>query len=202
VDIDLQRIAECRESVRQAGVSDRVRFVCGNLFDIDVREASVVALYLLPGLNVRLRPKLLWELRPGARIISNNFPMGDWPPEATVTLNHRELYRWTVPAWAQGKWKVTIAPPPDQPRGVRTHFELNLHRHYQHLSGAARFGRHDVPIVGGQICGDIVRFTLSHADHFWPPAAFEARLVGSTLRGTCRGVGDGAADRAWGGIRI
>ncbi|HUG76415.1 MAG TPA: class I SAM-dependent methyltransferase, partial [Burkholderiales bacterium] len=83
VDIDPQRIEEARENARAAGVEDRVRFVQGDLFKADIGDATVVTLYLLSTVNQRLRPKLLAELRPGTRIVSHAFDMGDWHPQAT-----------------------------------------------------------------------------------------------------------------------
>src|SRR5262245_27046780 len=101
IDINPDRIAEARDNARRAGVSDRVTFIQGNLFDADIREATVVALYLLPSINLRLRPKLLSDLKPGTRIVSHNYDMGDWPPERseTITVDGTEhiVYWWTVP---------------------------------------------------------------------------------------------------------
>lgn len=97
VDIDPERIKEARESARTAGVEDKVSFVEGDLFAMDFSDASVVTLYLLPELNLRLRPKLL-ALRPGTRIVSHAYDMGDWAPEQTVHVAGKTVYAWTVPA--------------------------------------------------------------------------------------------------------
>jgi SAM-dependent methyltransferase len=98
IDIDPDRIAEARENARKAGVEGRVTFRREDLFKADFRDATVVTLYLLPELNVRLRPRLLAELRPGTRIVSHQFDMGDWPPEKTLEVHGRTLHFWTVPA--------------------------------------------------------------------------------------------------------
>jgi SAM-dependent methyltransferase len=97
VDIDPDRIRDAEENVRSAGVADRVKIVEGDLFELDLGDATVVTLYLLPELNLRLRPKLL-ALRPGTRIVSHRFDMGDWKPEAEKTVDGRTVYSWTVPA--------------------------------------------------------------------------------------------------------
>lgn len=97
VDLNPERIREANENAKTAGVTDRVKFVEGNLFDFDVKQASVVTLYLLPGVNLKLRPKLLADLKPGTRIVSHSFDMGDWKPEKTVEVDWRKLYLWTVP---------------------------------------------------------------------------------------------------------
>uniref|UniRef100_A0A7C4PMP6 Class I SAM-dependent methyltransferase n=1 Tax=Anaerolinea thermolimosa TaxID=229919 RepID=A0A7C4PMP6_9CHLR len=96
VDINPVRIQEAEENARQANVANRVRFIEKNLFDADVREASVVTLYLLPDVNLRLRPKLLKELKPGTRIVSHSFDMGDWKPDKKVKVDGRDLYLWIV----------------------------------------------------------------------------------------------------------
>jgi SAM-dependent methyltransferase len=98
VDIDPQRIRESDENARAAGVADRVKFVVQDLFKTDIREATVVTLYLLPDVNLRLRPKLLSDLKPGTRIVSHAFDMGDWQPEKTASVDGRMIYFWTVPA--------------------------------------------------------------------------------------------------------
>jgi len=97
IDIDPQRIAEANENARRNGVTGQVQFRNENLFTADFREATVVTLYLLPDLNVKLRPKLWKELKPGTRIVSHQFEMGDWKPEKTVELNGRKIYFWTIP---------------------------------------------------------------------------------------------------------
>jgi len=100
VDIDPQRIRESNENARAAGVTDRVKFLEQDLFETDFKEATVVTLYLLPQVNLRLRPKLLSDLKPGTRIVSHAFDMGDWKPEKVVTVEPggQTLYFWTVPA--------------------------------------------------------------------------------------------------------
>ena len=97
VDIDPARVRESTANAKAAGVSEKVRFVTQDLFDTDLRDATVVALYLLPSLNDRLKPKLLKELRPGSRIVSNSFAMTAWEPTRTVTIDDRVVYLWTIP---------------------------------------------------------------------------------------------------------
>jgi precorrin-6B methylase 2 len=102
VDIDPQRIAESQENARAAGVADRIRFVNQDLFVTDVSEATVVMLFLSPGLNLKVRPKLLRELTPGARIVSHWHDMDDWKPQKTVRVQgngrERPVYLWIIPA--------------------------------------------------------------------------------------------------------
>ena len=97
IDIDPQRIKEANENARKNGVSKLVTFKQEDLFKTKFRDATVVTLYLLPDLNVKLRPRLLAELRPGTRIVSHQFDMGTWQPDKKVELNGRSVYLWIVP---------------------------------------------------------------------------------------------------------
>ena len=97
IDIDPERIAEAKANAEAAGVTGRVTFRQADLFETDLRNADVVTLYLLQSLNERLRPKLLRELKPGSRIVSHAFSMGDWQPERTQEVDGSTIYLWTVP---------------------------------------------------------------------------------------------------------
>lgn len=97
VDIDPERISEAKKNAKDAGVEDKVDFVQGNLFEMDFSKASVVTLYLLPSVNLKLRPQLLEQLKPGTRIVSHAFDMDDWKPEQTVNVDGATIYLWTVP---------------------------------------------------------------------------------------------------------
>jgi len=97
IDIDPQRIKEANENLQKAGVGDRVRFLNQDLFTTNLSEATVVTLYLLPSLNLKLLPKLKAELKPGTRIVSHAFDMGDWVPEQTLDVEGRKVYFWTIP---------------------------------------------------------------------------------------------------------
>jgi len=98
IEIDPQLVKQARANAAAAGVANRVRFVSQNLFDADVRSATVVTLYLLQSLNERLRPKLVRELSPGARVVSHVFNMGpEWPPERTEIVDRSRIYLWSLP---------------------------------------------------------------------------------------------------------
>lgn len=97
IDINPQRIKEANENAQKEGVTDRVSFRTADLFTTDLSKANVVTLYLLPDVNLKLRPKLLKELKPGSRIVSHAFNMGDWEPEVTKNIDGRTIYLWTVP---------------------------------------------------------------------------------------------------------
>jgi protein-L-isoaspartate O-methyltransferase len=97
IDIDPQRVKEATERARKMGVSDRVEIRQGDLFEEDIKEATVVTLYLLRSLNIKLMPKLKADLKPGTRIVSQTFDMGEtWPPEKTIEVDGRPVYLWTI----------------------------------------------------------------------------------------------------------
>ncbi|MGD0499291.1 MAG: class I SAM-dependent methyltransferase [Bryobacteraceae bacterium] len=98
IDIDPKLIQESEANARRAGVSDRVQFRVGDLFTADIHEATVVALYLWPSVNLKLRPKLWKELKPGTRVVSNMHDMGDWKPEKKILADGHYIYLWTIPA--------------------------------------------------------------------------------------------------------
>ena len=103
IDINPDRIREANENAQKAGVENRVRFLERDLFTADIHDADVVALYLLTSVNLKLRAKLLQELRPGTRVVSNTFDMGDWKPDKEVTVDGRRVMLWTVPQSAGGR---------------------------------------------------------------------------------------------------
>jgi hypothetical protein len=98
IDISPERIKEAEANREKAGVGDRVRFINGDLFESNLRDATVVTLYLLPALNLKLLPKLLSELKPGTRIVSHDFDMGDWQPKQRRKIGGHQVFFWTIPA--------------------------------------------------------------------------------------------------------
>jgi SAM-dependent methyltransferase len=204
VDVDLQRIHESLENATNAGVRHKAKFLRESLFDVDLREATVVTLYLLPAVNARLRPKLLWELKPGTRVVSNYFDMGDWKPDATLHVHHRVLYLWVIPAWVSGVWNCVVN---DERRGRETRYRmlLTLRRRYQEVWGTAKLGagRVELPLRNPKLIGDRLSFTLFHPRHFRPPVRYTCRFEGGCLRGTCQAevVGEVPGHSVWGGVR-
>ena len=98
IDIDPERIREANANAKSAGVTDKVKFIEGDLFDADIHEATVVTIYLLPEVNLKLRPKLMKELKPGTRLVSQSFHMGEWQPQKTEDVGYIKVYYWTIPA--------------------------------------------------------------------------------------------------------
>jgi precorrin-6B methylase 2 len=109
IDISAERIKEANDNLRIAGVGERVKFIHGDLFESDFRDATVITLYLLPRLNLKLLPKLLAEVKPGTRIVSHAFDMGSWKPEQHLKVLERDVYFWTVPAKGTRAYEEAMA---------------------------------------------------------------------------------------------
>jgi SAM-dependent methyltransferase len=152
VDIDPLRIEEAALAARLAGVETRALFRRQDLFRTPIFEASVIALYLLPRINLALRPRLLTELRPGSRVVSHAFTMGDWRPDGSDELDGRHVYLWIVPAVAEGTWEVTGADGTVQ--------VLALEQRFQDVSGTLAGGGRVRDISGGALRGRALGFTV------------------------------------------
>lgn len=109
IEINPERIAEAQQNLSAAGVGDRVSFRNEDLFEANFSDATVITLYLLPALNVKLLPKMLKELKPGTRIVSHAFAMGDWKPEKTLDIAGRSVYFWTIPAKGTSAYAAALA---------------------------------------------------------------------------------------------
>jgi SAM-dependent methyltransferase len=194
IDIDPVRIKESRDNATTAGVTDRVKFLHQDIFESEFRDATAVTLYLLTALNIKLRPMLLDQLKPGTPIVSHDFDMGDWEPEVTKevkgpTRTHR-LYRWTVPAKAAGNWRLKS--------GDRI-YELAFKQSYGIVNGVARRNGHEYQILNGWVRGPKISFELSHGGGSFSGSiegnAMTGQLTrgGSTLEANGELVGDAVA---------
>lgn len=168
VDLDPMRIAEAHAAARIAGVETRALFRRQDLFRTPIYEASVIALYLMPEINLRLRPRLLTELRPGARIVSHAFDMGDWRPEANETHDGRRIFLWIVPAIAGGRWELVEegAPP----------LLLEIEQRFQEVSGTLG----NVEIGDAVLRGTALSFTA--AGRAWRGTVGDAAITGEGWR--------------------
>lgn len=124
VDIDPMRIDEANSAARLAGVEARARFRRQDLFRTPLREASVVTMYLLPEINLTLRPRLLTELRPGARILSHNFHLAEWQADAEEEIDASRIYMWIVPAVVGGPWNLRLADGTTLPLDIEQRFQV------------------------------------------------------------------------------
>lgn len=151
VDLDPLRIQEAAAAARIAEVEARVVFRRQDLFRTPIYEASVVALYLLPDVNIRLRPRLLTELRPGSRVVSHAFDMGDWRPEAQDMLDRRRIFLWIVPAVAGGSWALTDAGGAP--------YALEIEQRFQEVAGTLTGGGRVLELQEAMLRGTALRFT-------------------------------------------
>jgi SAM-dependent methyltransferase len=195
VDIDAQRVEEGRVNARDAGVNDRVQFLQQDLFTTDIREATVVTLYLLTKLNLQLRPKLLSELRPGTRVVSHAFDMGDWQPDQKLLVpgspSDNMVYYWVVPANVSGQWRWSM-PTPTGEQG----YTLRLQQRFQQINGALSMDGAEVPITDATLTGDQLRFSAATAaPDRQVTMAFDGRVNGNTIQGRVQAQGGAAAGR-------
>jgi len=204
IDINPERIRESRENAIKAGVSDKVRFIQMDLFEAEIREASVVTLYLLSGVNLRLRPKLFLELSPGSRVVSHEFSMGKWEPDATSSVkteNYRDpylfnywdeqiadywrthtVYLWIIPGNVKGTWKLTI---PDI--SGNDEFTLRFDQEFQRVRGQVLEGASSISVFikDVKIRGNMLLFTLERKlKGLTESLHFEGIIQGNTMRGT------------------
>jgi len=143
-----------RANARREGVADRARFRQGDLFEADLRDATVVTLYLLATMNMKLRPTLL-AMRPGTRVVSHMFRMGDWEPDESSRVGSSDVYLWTVPARVAGTWSVA--------RGLGPPLELALEQRFQKVSGTARLAGETLPLAHITVRGDAIRIEFAGA---------------------------------------
>jgi SAM-dependent methyltransferase len=184
VDIDPERIKESHANAREAGVDSRVNFLQQDLFKTDMGEATVITIYLLPQLNRQLRPKLLSDLRPGARVVSHDFDMGDWHPDRVVhvpglTYEHTIFY-WVIPANVDGMWRMNVPTP----TGERPYL-LRIQQRYQEVRGTVSAKGEAMLIRNAELTGDRLRFTVTTSIQGEEARmSFDGRVSGNTMGGS------------------
>ena len=165
VDLNPERIAEANANARQAGVTDKVAFYQRNLFDTDLSQATVITMYLLPNVNLELRPRLL-DLKPGTRIVSHDFSMADWKPDDKAQMEapgkyggtggQSDIYFWVVPAKVAGTWEWQLPVS-----GKSQSYEVTLSQKYQEISGTVRVGGRTVKLQNPVLRGDQIGFVFT-----------------------------------------
>ncbi|MCU7494052.1 MAG: methyltransferase domain-containing protein [Ignavibacteria bacterium] len=180
VDNDSIRVRESRENVEMNGVKDKVEILQENLFKTNLSKATVVTLYLLSDINVKLRPKLFDELRPGSRVVSNSFDMDDWEPDRINVVNGRTLYFWKIPANTSGRWEWII------PNGTSDEkYVLELNQKFQKVSGTLRIGKESYQLMNTKLDGDSLEFSvLRNVGERQVKHTFKAKAMENTFQGT------------------
>jgi SAM-dependent methyltransferase len=161
---DMARYAQ--GNVVKAGVTDRAKIVNGDIFATDFTTATVVTMYLLPGLNMKLRPQLL-QMKPGTRIVSHSFTMEDWQPDETSSMDGRRAYFWVVPAQVMGGWTLEFGPEKR---------ELSLEQRFQKIDGSVGYGTTQVGLRDASLRGFVIHF--SYVDQASVRRDFSGRVMG------------------------
>src|SRR5687768_5031489 len=156
VDIDPQRIKESNENAKSAGVTDKVQFSIKDLFTMEFGDANVLTMYLLPDVNMKLRPKILNDMKPGSRIVSHSFDMDDWKPDAEDEVDGSTIYYWVVPAQVEGTHEAKLKADGG---GQEQQAKLTLKQSFQDVTGTANIGGKDVEIKDGKLKGSELSFT-------------------------------------------
>jgi len=192
VEIDPRLVQRSNEEARRLGIADRVKFLRQDLFNTDFHEANVLTLYLLPDVNIALRPKILAELKPGARVVSHDYDMREWRPDAEQTMpapdkkvgmrKESMVYLWIVPARVEGEWTFELSSG-----GKTRRTRLVLHQLFQFVSGSVELtGQGDVPVSHGRLRGEELRLMLPPGALDRGPVELVGRVSGNSLSGTVR----------------
>ena len=164
-------------SAEKAGVTDKAKFIKADIFESDYSQATVITMYLLPNLNLKLRPKIL-GLKPGTRIVSHAFTMDDWTADQTESFDGRTAYLWIVPAKVEGTWQLA--------QGT-----LLLAQNFQMVTGTFSSGGSNLPITNGRVRGEQFTFSAGNSE-------YTGRVNGNGIEGTMKGAGAGS----WNATRV
>ena len=173
---DMAKLAQCY--VQAEELTGKTRIIQGDVFKEDFSKASVVTMYLLPELNLRLRPTIL-NMKPGTRVTSHQFTMGDWEPDETAEVDYRTAYLWIVPAKVEGAWTL-------REQGGNAQYTVNLSQKYQKIAGDVG-GSAKQPLVGATVRGEEIRFAFN--DDKGVTRTLTGTVRGNELTGTLKGAG-------------
>jgi SAM-dependent methyltransferase len=179
IEYDHDLAALARRNAERAGVAGKVTIVEGDIFKEDFTRATVLTLYLLPDLNQQLRPQIL-ALKPGTRIVSHAWDMGEWEPDATQRLGDGEAFLWIVPARVEGRWALRDAPGFFEG-------ELSLTQRFQRIGGTLELRGNVQPVLGAYVEGDVLGFTFVGQDG--GIRSVRARVDGGVLAGSLNFAG-------------
>jgi len=180
IEYNPEMVELSKRNAAKEGVSDKANFVKADLFESDFSQAQVITMFLLPDINIRLRPKIL-NLKPGTRIVSNSFTMGDWSADETATVkegcvSYCTAHLWIVPAKVEGTWQT--------PQG-----ELTLKQTYQMLTGTLKSGNSSAAITNGKLNGDQISFNAGGVE-------YSGRVSGNSIEGMAKPGSSWKATRA------
>lgn len=176
IEYNPDMVAVSVKAAEKAGVSDKAKFIKADIFETDFSKATVITMYLLPALNIKLRPKIL-DMRPGTRVVSHAFNMEDWEPDQTATVEGREAYLWIVPAKVQGNWTLTVPAGNGEEK-----WQVALKQNFQKLSGTAMLGGKSYPLTETRLRGTDVAFAFVDGNGI--KRQFSGRAAGDKMDGT------------------
>lgn len=181
-----------KRNAEKEGVAGRAEFVKADIFATDFSKATVITMYLLPQLNLKLRPTLL-NMKPGTRLVSHAFSMDDWQPDQTESIEGRTAYLWIVPAKVEGTWQW----------GDSRKYEITLRQHFQVVEGLARIDNKTAQFRNGKLQGDRLTFTLIEFQGLSTTVQreFVGRVNGNAIEGTIK-LPNNAGDEKWAAHRI
>ena len=209
VDLDRRLVTLSNRNATKAGVADRATFYERDIYQTDLSPASVVTIYLLPEVNLMMRPKLLSMLKPGTRVVSHDYDMGEWPPDLTFTMDApgkpvgrdqtSKVFYWVVPARAAGRWMWQSAGETGAPRA----FELALNQNFQKVEGTLSADGKTAPIEDAKLVGDRLTFVAIAGENGALRYEFDGRIVNHGLDGKVRvtPAGAPAREQAWSAAR-
>ncbi len=198
VELDPDLIAQSEESARLAGVAERAKFLQQDLFKTDFGRATVIAMYLLPGVTRRLRP-MLFELKPGTRIVSHDFDLEDWKPDRKTAIR-KNVFLWIVPAKVEGRWQARLALPP-----VERLLEIELTQRFQEVSAHSRLNGVPTQVWEAKLEGERIAFAVVDSTDRENEAVlyFDGRVSGDVMAGELvRGVGAARSTIPWRAVRV
>lgn len=208
VDLDRRLVALSNRNAAKLGVAERAVFYERDIYQTDLSPASVVTIYLLPEVNLMMRPKLFAMLKPGTRVVSHDYDMGEWPPDLTFSMEApgktvgrdktSKVFYWVVPAKAAGKWRWRM-----NDGGAQRDVELALTQNFQKVEGSVAVNGKTIAIEDAKLVGDVLTFVAKLDPSGAARTEFSGRIVNHGLDGTMRTVRAGAAPQqaSWNAAR-
>jgi hypothetical protein len=187
IEYNPDMVALSIKNAEKVGLGDKVKFIKADLFETDFSQATVITMYLLPAINIKLRPKIL-DMRPGTRVVSHAFNMEDWQPDQTATVEGRDAYLWIVPAKVAGRWKLAV------PAGNGEEaWQVTLEQQFQKISGKAELADKSLNLTDARLRGTAIQF--SFVDGNGVKREFSGTARGDRMEGTTQT--QGAAPVKW-----
>jgi hypothetical protein len=178
VEYNPDMVAYAQKNLQASGVAGKAQIVHGDIFATDFTQATVLTMYLLPSLNMKLRPQIL-ALRPGTRVVTHAFNMEDWEPDESSDVDGRRVYFWVVPAKVEGRWAMELSG-----NGTSEKLSLNFEQKFQRIEGVAYLGSLLAGLREPRLSG--FRISFAYVDSRGVRRDFSGRVTGATIEGSFR----------------